>query len=101
MAKAPCTIEGIRHQLQEVMPYLRTHYGVRSLALFGSYVRGEATDKSDLDILVEFDTTPSLIQFLALENFLSDLLGVRVDLVLARALKPHIGQAILREAVPV
>jgi len=52
------TVEGIRRTLQEHKEDLAQTYGVRELALFGSYVRGEATPESDLDLLVEFDNPP-------------------------------------------
>jgi predicted nucleotidyltransferase len=64
-------------------------------------VRSEQKKGSDLDILVEFDEAPSFIQFLQLEHYLSDLLGVSVDLVMKDALKPAIGKRILSEVVPV
>jgi len=67
---------------------LREKFKVKEIGIFGSYVRGEAKETSDIDILVEFD-----------ETYLSDLLGVKVDLVMKRALKPHIKQHILREVL--
>lgn len=85
--------------LEQNLPFLQERYNVRSLGLFGSYVRHEQTPDSDLDILVTFSETPGLLQFVALENHLSDLLGVQVDLIMRDALKPHIGQRILREVV--
>lgn len=72
-----------------------------SLAVFGSRLRGEERPESDLDLLIDFDRTPSLFRFLRLEDELSDLLGVRVDLVMRSALKPRIGAQILGEAVSV
>jgi len=71
------------------------------LGVFGSYVRGEATTKSDLDILVEYDRPPSLFQFVRLQRDLSEVLGVPVDLVMKSALRPAIGQVILSEVVQV
>ena len=67
--------------------------------MFGSYVRGEQTPESDVDILVSFDEVPSLLKFVGIENYLSDLLGVKVDLVMKRVLKPFIGEYILREVI--
>jgi len=92
-----------RRVLRRHLPKLRETYGVRSLWLFGSYVRGEARQRSDLDVLVEFDDLSrlSLFEFIGLENELSDWLGVRVDLVEKGGLKPAIGQNVLREAVAV
>lgn len=92
----------IRSILQSNLPELRQRYGVQSLGLFGSYVRGEQRPGSDLDLLVEFDNRPlTLLQFIALENHLSDLLGVKVDLVEKETLKPAIGRHILKEVVPI
>ena len=87
--------------LRQYKPVLQERYKVRSLGIFGSYVRSEQKKGSDLDILVEFDEVPSFIQFLQLEHYLSDLLGVSVDLVMKDALKPTIGKRILSEVVPV
>jgi predicted nucleotidyltransferase len=83
------------------LPELAEKYRVSSLEIFGSYVRDEQTPESDLDVLVTFDEKPGLFRYIALENHLSDLLGVKVDLVMKSALKPRIGPNILREAVPV
>jgi predicted nucleotidyltransferase len=78
---------------------LQRRYRIRSLALFGSYVRGEDDQASDLDILVEFDAAPTFFRFIELEDELSGLLQVKVDLVMKSALRPHLAQRILAEAV--
>jgi predicted nucleotidyltransferase len=83
------------------MPEFRADYRVRNLWLFGSFVRGEAKRRSDLDLLVEFDRAPTLFQFVRLERHLAELLGVKVDLVMKTALKPGIGKRILEEVVAV
>lgn len=77
---------------------LREKYRVQTLEVFGSYVRGEAQKSSDLDILVTFAEVPTLFQYVALENYLSDALGIKVDLVMKNSLKPGIGKRILEEA---
>jgi uncharacterized protein len=83
-----------------MLPELRDRYGVVSLGVFGSYVRGEQTLDSDLDLLVEFDhRSMTLLWFIELEYELSDRLQVKVDLVEKSALKPNIGDRILREVV--
>lgn len=87
--------------LHEQIPMLAERYSVETLEVFGSYVRDEQKKDSDLDILVTFKEEPSLLTFIAIENYLSDLLGVKVDLVMKDSLKPVIGKNILREAVPV
>jgi uncharacterized protein len=87
-----------RRALNKLLPLLEEKYNVESLALFGSYVRAEQHAGSDLDILVDFREKPDLFTFIRLELFLEDALGVSVDLVMKDALKPHIGEQILREA---
>jgi len=78
---------------------LREKYKVTDIGLFGSYVRNEQNRDSDLDILVEFEDPLSLLEFISLENHLSDITGVKVDLVMKSALKPRIGKHILEEVV--
>ena len=90
-----------KEKLRQQLPFLAVDYRVKSLGLFGSYVRKEQHKKSDLDILIEFHEAPSLLRFIELENFLSDMLGVKIDLVMKDALKPRIGQRILEEVEPV
>lgn len=90
-------IETYRMKLHEMLPELQEDYNVSYIGLFGSYVRGEETHKSDLDVLVEFSKTPTIFRFVNLENYLSDSLGVKVDLVMKDALKPTIGKYILNE----
>lgn len=88
-------------QLRQLLPELVARYHVEELGVFGSYVHREETPGSDLDILVSFTEPPSLLEFLRLEGYLQDRLGVAVDLVMKDALKPRIGQRILAEVVPV
>ncbi len=96
------------HEVQEYIRILRAHlpelrerYGVATLGIFGSYVRGEQREDSDLDVLVEFSRVPGLFEFVELKLELAELLGVDVDLVMKRALKPRIGERILQQVVPV
>ena len=94
-------------QRDDVLRILRDHrgeldaYHIRSLALFGSVARDEAGPDSDVDVLVEFDVVPSLLLLVRIENQLSDLLGVKVDLVMKSSLKPRIRDRVLAQAVPV
>ena len=96
-------LDEIRLLLREHMPELRQRYGVKTLGVFGSYVHGTQTKRSDVDLLVEFDEQKSitLFGFVALERELSTLLGLRVDLVERPPLKPAIGKRILSEVVAV
>lgn len=93
-------LDELRAKIRELMPILRERYCVESLELFGSYVRGEQRPDSDLDVLVEFSENPGL-RFGGLVNFLEDELGVKVDLVLRKKLKPRLQKQILQEAVAV
>lgn len=95
------SIAELRDVLRQQLPLLGERYGVASLGLFGSYVRRQASPGSDLDLLVRFHHTPGLIRFIELENYLSDLLGIRVDLVMAEALKPAIGRRVPAEVEPI
>jgi predicted nucleotidyltransferase len=72
-------------------------YGVSSLAVFGSFARGEARADSDLDLLVTFAVRVSLLGMVALQRELSDLVGRKVDLQTEAALSPYIKDQILRE----
>jgi predicted nucleotidyltransferase len=72
---------------------------VQTIGIFGSYVRGEQKKKSDLDILVEFSEPIGLFKFVELEDFLSQELNLKVDLVMKDALKPRIKDSILKEAI--
>ena len=91
----------------EILQILHDHkvelerFGVGSLALFGSIARDEAHAGSDVDILVEFDGTPSFGRFMDLKFYLEDLLGCPVDLVTRRALKPRLRTRVIEEAVDV
>ncbi|HGJ67574.1 TPA: DNA polymerase III subunit beta [bacterium] len=94
-------IESLKLKLRHEMPYISSKYGVSNLELFGSYVHNEQRESSDLDILVEFGKTIDLFAYIELENYLSDVLGIKVDLVLKDTLKPRIRESILREAIPI
>ena len=95
------SLEKILEVLRQQIPMLTEHYNVETLEVFGSYVRSEQKKDSDLDVLVTFKEDPSLLTYIAIENYLSDLLGIKVDLVMKDSLKPKIGQQILQEAIPV
>ncbi|MBT8365725.1 MAG: nucleotidyltransferase family protein [Deltaproteobacteria bacterium] len=91
------TIKEIEKIILSHKQELNEKYGLISIGLFGSYVRGDQDSKSDLDVLVEVRRPMGFVKFIRLENHLSQLLGVKVDLVTKKALKPHIGQRILQE----
>jgi len=85
--------------LKQQLPYLKENFKVKSIGIFGSYAREEQTETSDIDMLVEFEAPVGFIKFIELENYLSDKLGAKVDLVTPDALKPLIKPHIIAEAV--
>jgi len=74
---------------------------IKSIYLFGSYARNEQTDKSDVDLIVEFDVVPSLFEFIRVQRELSNLLGIKVDLVIKDSLKPRVAKTALKEALAI
>ncbi len=74
-------------------------YQVKEIGVFGSFVRGEQGQSSDIDILVEFDEVPDLFKFLELERYLEEILGVNVDLVRKKAIREELRESILSEVV--
>lgn len=92
-------VEGVKRVFLQHKAELREKFKVKTIGVFGSYVRGEQKRNSDVDVLVEFEAPVGLFEFIKLENYLSDLLGVKVDLVSKKALKPHIGEHIMQEVI--
>ena len=98
----PLNLEKLISILKDHKKELKKRYVVKEIGAFGSFVRGEDKKKSDFDILVEFEEEAKigLLKFVNMENYLSELLGVKVDLVEKSVLKPRIGKHILKEVVP-
>ncbi|ODS36909.1 MAG: hypothetical protein A7315_13810 [Candidatus Altiarchaeales archaeon WOR_SM1_79] len=86
----------IKEILTEHKQELREKFKVKEIGIFGSYVKGEEKEKSDVDILIDIGGI-GLLRFIELEYYLSDMIGVKVDLVMKTALKPRIGKQILME----
>jgi len=95
------SLSDIKEILKKHEEELKEKYKIKEIGIFGSYLRGEDKESSDVDILVEFrpDAKISLLDFVELENYLSELLGVKVDLVERSALKQRIGKQILNEVI--
>jgi predicted nucleotidyltransferase len=91
----------IKKQLRELMPVLKERYKVETLEIFGSYVRGQQTEKSDVDLLVTFRAPYSLWELIDAERFLRRKLHVRVDLVPKDSVKSGLKDRILSEATAV
>ena len=89
----------IEEILKKNKKLLKEKYRVKSIGIFGSYSKGKATKRSDIDILVEFFDSPDIFEFIKLEKFLEKLLNLKVDLVTPNALKPLIKNEILKETI--
>ena len=96
----------VKLNLTRILEVLRTNvitiqsFGVKTIGVFGSYVREEQGNTSDLDVLVEFEKgKKNFDNFMDLLFFLEDLLQIKVDLVTKKALSPYIGPSILKEVV--
>src|SRR5208283_1761687 len=97
------SLEEIKRKLEALNPILKRNFSLDAIEIFGSYVRGEQTEKSDIDILVTFSepNDADLFKFIELRLFLTDELGINVDLIEKDTLKPRLKTRILEEAIPV
>jgi predicted nucleotidyltransferase len=93
------TKDEILKKLREQLPYLRETYGVNTIGLFGSYSRGEQNTESDVDLFVRFERPIGFFKFIALEDYLSERLGLKTELVTEDALKPLIKPSVMRDVV--
>lgn len=90
---------------EEVLNKLATHreelenLGVKSLRLFGSVARNEATEDSDIDFLVEFNGQVSLFELIALQHFLEDLFRCNIDLGMEESLREHLRKPVLEDVI--
>ncbi|MDI6788707.1 MAG: nucleotidyltransferase family protein [Planctomycetota bacterium] len=93
------TIRTIKNILTRHREELTRNYRVHQIGIFGSYVRNESDLTSDLDILVEFNEPVSLLGLVALENHLNELIGVKVDVIPKKDIRPELRKRILNEVV--
>lgn len=93
------TKDEILNILREQLPCLRETYGVNTIGLFGSYSRGEQNMESDVDLFVRFERPIGFFKFIALENHLSEALGLKTELVTEDAIKPVIKPSVMRDVV--
>ncbi len=93
--------DDVLEQLRDLMPRLRQEHGVEEVRLYGSVARGEETAGSDVDLLVEFQGTPTLFQMARLKRELEDRLGRPVDITTRGGLRPRTLERALQDAVPV
>jgi len=95
------SLEEIKEIIRSHREELKERYRVRSIAIFGSYVRGEQREESDIDLLVEFEGSVSLLHIVSVENYLSDILGMKVDLVPRKNIREELRETIIKEAIAV
>ncbi len=93
--------EDVTRMLDEHRLVLRDEFGVTSIRLFGSVARDEASPDSDIDILVDFETPPTLFGFFRLRGYLEDLLNANVDLVTESGLKDRAREQVEKDAIRV
>ena len=93
------TFEQIYETLQQYLTKLQEQYQVKTLGVFGSYAREEATDNSDLDLLVEFYGDLTFDKYMDLKFFLEDLFDKKIDLVIRDDIKPQIREKLLGETI--
>ena len=95
------TLNEMKNKIKSVQNELNANFSVEEIGLFGSYVRGEENENSDLDILISLKENHNvgLIKFNSLKEFLSDLLNIKVDLVIKDGIKPALKNYILNEVI--
>ncbi len=94
------SFEEIKKKIEDRREELKVRFKIKDIGIFGSYVRGDQNETSDVDILVDyFDEHISLFDVVEIKYYLEELLGVKVDIVTKEALKPVIGKYILEEVV--
>jgi uncharacterized protein len=96
---ANISLEDITETLRRHKSRLHKEHRINEIGVFGSFVRGEQKEKSDIDVLVEFEEVPGLIEFIQIEDGLCRLLKKKVDLVRKGAIRPEIKDHILSEVV--
>lgn len=94
-----CNLSSLEEELKKLKPVLSRKFKVKRFGIFGSYVRGQARKSSDVDVLVEFSGSIDLLDFVALERYLADQTGAKIDLVSIKALRPEFSDAILNEVI--
>jgi len=93
------TLEEIKQTLRETKPLLQEQYQVTELGIFGSYARGEQTETSDVDVLIDYDQAPTLFKLVELRDYLAEVIEMKVDVVTKNGLKPTIRERVLLEVV--
>jgi predicted nucleotidyltransferase len=95
------TVEQIRTAIRQHQEVLVERYGIKVVGLFGSYARREHRKRSDLDLLVDIVRPISLLELIGAELYLSEVLGVKVDLIPKRGVREELRETIFREALSI
>lgn len=93
------TFDELRQLLLLQKQSICENYQITEIAIFGFYARGEETEASDIDILVDYETAPTFIMLVELRDYLTQLFGLKVDIVTKNGLKPRIRDRILGETI--
>lgn len=93
--------EEILSKLKDLTPLIKARYKAKNLALFGSFVRGDESANSDIDVLVDFEDEADLLDLIGLSLYLEEILQRRVDIVPKRALRIELKESVLREVIAV
>ncbi|NVM38194.1 MAG: nucleotidyltransferase family protein [Candidatus Lokiarchaeota archaeon] len=91
--------EDILTKLKNLKEELKTNYKVKTIGLFGSYVKNTQKDASDIDFLVEFEDNADLFHFIGLSNYLEEIFDTKVDVISKPSLKEDLKQHILQEVI--
>ena len=92
-------LKAIKKKLEELKPLLKEGFKVTEIGIFGSWIREENKETSDLDILVEFEEPVSLLGVVKLENYLSERLDIKVDLIPQKDVREELKERIFKEAI--
>jgi len=90
-----------KEEIFEKISYVLKKKGAKKIAVFGSYARDEEKPGSDVDIIVEFSERKSLLELVRIERELSEILGIRVDLLTEKSISPYLIDSIKKEMEPI
>jgi len=92
-------VDKIIEKLKDLKPILENNYFIKEIGIFGSYVRDEQTENSDIDILIDYNRGMTLFEVVELQEYLENFLKKKVDIAFKKSLKPRIGKRILSEVI--
>lgn len=93
------TLDEISKLLEQHKSEFQKKYRLKEIGIFGSYAKGEQTENSDIDILVEFIDAPDLLTFLEFEGYIEKILGTKTDMVRKKAIRSELKDNILRDVI--